>query len=311
MSGLGDALSVGGFRIGWSAVRRLPERAAHGLFDRIADVATARGGAGVQRLRSNYARVRPELDADELDRLVRAGMRSYMRYYCEAFRLPDRSADDVARGVRVVGDAAVREELAQGRPVVCFLGHMGNWDTAGAWGTRELAPVVTVAERLKPEEVYAEFLAFRESLGMTILPLTGGGDVFAQLRSHLTSPVLVPLLADRDLTARGIEVDLCGHRARVAAGPAALALATGAVLHPVSIHYEPVPGSTWRQRVVITFHDKACDPGRGTTRERATAMTQQCADALGAAIREHTADWHMLQRVFVEDLDERTPARSA
>jgi len=204
--------------------------------------------------------------------------------------------------VRVVGDAPVRAELAAGRPVVCFLGHLGNWDTAGAWGTREIAPVVTVAERLKPEEVYAEFLAFRESLGMTILPLTGGGDVFAQLRSHVTQPVLVPLLADRDLTARGIEVDLCGHRARVAAGPAALALATGAALHPVSIHYELVPGSAWHRRIVITFHDRVCDPARGRTRDRAIAMTQSCLDALGGAIREHTEDWHMLQRVFVEDL---------
>jgi KDO2-lipid IV(A) lauroyltransferase len=196
----------------------------------------------------------------------------------------------------------VRAELASGQAVVCFLGHMGNWDTAGAWGCHDLGEVVTVVERLKPEEVYAEFLAFRESLGMTILPLTGGGDVFAQLRSHVTRPVLVPLLADRDLTAKGIEVDLCGHRARVAAGPAALALATGAALHPVSIHYELVPGSSWRRRIVITFHDRVCDPATGTTRERATAMTQQCADALGGAIREHTEDWHMLQRVFVEDL---------
>jgi KDO2-lipid IV(A) lauroyltransferase len=305
---LGDVVAVAGFRLGWGAVRRLPERAAYALFDRVADVSVARGGSGVRRLRSNYAKVRPELGEAELDALVRRGMRSYMRYYCEAFRLPDRSRQELADGVRVVGDAPVRAELAAGRPVVCFLGHLGNWDTAGAWGTREMAPVVTVAERLKPEEVYAEFLAFRESLGMTILPLTGGGDVFAQLRSHVTRPVLVPLLADRDLTARGIEVDLCGHRARVAAGPAALALATGAALHPVSIHYELVPGSAWHRRIVITFHDRVCDPAKGTTRERATAMTQGCVDALGGAIREHTDDWHMLQRVFVEDLDERTPA---
>jgi KDO2-lipid IV(A) lauroyltransferase len=305
---LGDTLAVGGYRLGWGAVRRLPERAAYGLFDRLADAATARGGTGVRRLRANYARVRPELGPAELDALVRAGMRSYMRYYCEAFRLPDRSADEIARGVRVEGDAAIRAELAAGRPVVCFLGHMGNWDTAGAWGSRELGPVVTVAERLKPEEVYADFLAFRESLGMTILPLTGGGDVFAQLRSHLTSPVIMPLLADRDLTARGIEVDLCSHPARMAAGPAALAIATGAALHPVSIHYEPLDGSDWRQRVVITFHDRVADPREGTTRERATAMTQQCADVLGSAIQEHTADWHMLQRVFVADLDPAGPA---
>ena len=185
---------------------------------------------------------------------------------------------------------------------MCFLGHLGNWDLAGAWGTTDLAPVVTVAERLEPEEVYAEFLAFRESLGMTILPLTGGGDVFAQLRGHLTKPVLMPLLADRDLTDRGVEVDLCGHRSKMAAGPAALALATGAALHPVSIHYERLDRPSWKHRTVITFHDRVEVPTTGATRAKAVSMTQQCADALGAAIVEHTADWHMLQRVFLDDV---------
>lgn len=304
MSALGDALVVGGYRLGWAVVRRLPERAAYAIFDTVADLTVARGGKGVQRMRSNYAKVRPELAEAQLDALVRDGMRSYLRYYCEAFRLPDRTADELVATVRVVGDGPVRAELSAGRPVVCFLGHLGNWDTAGAWGTTALAPVVTVAERLKPESVYAEFLAFRESLGMTILPLTGGGDVFAELRGHLTRPVLVPLLADRDLTDRGIEVDLCGHRSKMAAGPAALSLATGARLFPVTIHYEPGDRS-WRHRVVITFHEPVEKPARGTTREKAVAMTQRCADVLGAGIREHTADWHMLQRVFLDDLEPR------
>lgn len=305
MTGLGDLLAVSGYRLGWGAVRRLPERTAYTVFDQIADLTAARGGKGVQRLRSNYARVRPGLREHELDALVREGMRSYLRYYCEAFRLPDRSPEEVAASVRVEGDSPVRAELAAGRPVVCFLGHLGNWDLAGAWGTTDLAPVVTVAERLEPEEVYAEFLAFRESLGMTILPLTGGGDVFAQLRGYLTKPVLMPLLADRDLTERGIEVDLCGHRSKMAAGPAALALATGAALHPVSIHYERLERPSWKHRTVITFHDRVAVPDSGTTRAKAVAMTQQCADALGAAIVEHTADWHMLQRVFLDDLAPR------
>ena len=184
-----------------------------------------------------------------------------------------------------------------------------------AWGTTAIGPVVTVAERLEPEEVYAEFLAFRESLGMTILPLTGGGDVFAQLRGHLTEPVLMPLLADRDLTDRGVEVNLCGHRSKMAAGPAALSLATGAALHPVSIHYERLDRPSWKHRIVITFHERVEVPTTGATRAKAVAMTQQCADALGAAIVEHTADWHMLQRVFLDDLapraDESAPADHA
>lgn len=299
MSVVSDVLAVGGYRLGWGAVRRLPERAAYATFEQLADLTVARGGTGVQRLRANYARVRPELSERELDDLVKAGMRSYLRYYCEAFRLPDRTAQELRAAVRVEGDAPVRELLAQGRPVLCFLGHLGNWDLAGAWGARELGPVVTVAERLKPEAVYADFLAFRESLGMTILPLTGGPDVFAELRAHLTGPVVMPLLADRDLTARGVEVDLCGHRSSMAAGPAALSLASGAPLFPVSIHYEPVPGLTWRHRIVITFHEPVEPPGSGPTRAKATAMTQACADVLGAAIRAHTEDWHMMQRVFL------------
>jgi KDO2-lipid IV(A) lauroyltransferase len=88
----------------------------------------------------------------------------------------------------------------------------------------------------------------------------------------------------------------------MAAGPAALSLASGAALFPVSIHYEPMEQPSWRHRVVITFHERVTVPTSGATRAKAVAMTQQCADALGGAIREHTQDWHMLQRVFLEDL---------
>ena len=160
-----------GLRAGFAAVRALPSPAAYRLFDLIADVSARRGGKGVDRLRSNYARVRPELGERELAALVRAGMRSYMRYYCNAFRLADRSQDELAAAVRMVGDEPIREALASGSGCVLFMGHLGDWDTGGAWSSEHLAPVTTVAERLEPEEVFRDFLEFRESLGMTIIPL--------------------------------------------------------------------------------------------------------------------------------------------
>jgi lauroyl/myristoyl acyltransferase len=279
-------------------VRRMPERAAYRLFDAVADLTVARGGA--ERMRANYARVRPELDDAALDALVKEGMRRYLRYYCEAFRLPDLGPDDLAERVRAEGDGPIREAM-DGGSVVCFLGHLGNWDLAGAWGSVHLGHVTTVAERLEPEEVFEEFLAFREGLGMTILPLTGGPDVFSALRRALRTPgTIVPLLADRDLTARGVEVEFCGRAARMAAGPAVLALAERRPLHPVSIRHER-RGDGWG--IVITFHPAVEVPATGTTRDRALAMTQECADVLGAVVAEHTEDWHMLQRVFLEDLD--------
>jgi len=279
----------------------VPSRLAYAAFDLIADISWRRRGKGVERMRSNYAVVRPELSPVELDALVRAGMRSYLRYWCDSFRLPDRSVDDLIHGVRAVGDEPVRSHLRSGRSAVMFLGHLGNWDFGGAWSTTQLAPVTTVAERLKPEELFDEFVAFREGLGMRILPLTGGSDVFRELTKACRAGALVALLADRDLTNGGIEVDFCGERARMAVGPAALALNTGAALHPCIVHYEAHPrGQGWR--TVVTFHEAVTPPTQGTSREKIHAMTQACADVLSQAVREHTEDWHMMQRVFTKDL---------
>jgi phosphatidylinositol dimannoside acyltransferase len=302
VSAVADQARLTAYRTGWRVVRLMPEGAAYRLFDVLAARVHRRGGRQVDRLRSNYAVVRPELGDAALEDLVREGLRSYLRYWCDAFRLADRSPDELALMVRCVGDAPVRAAVAAGQGQVFFLGHLGNWDTAGAWATCHLSPVTTVAERLRPEELYAEFLAFRRRLGMTILPLTGERGVFERLQDAVRGGAIVPLLADRDLSSTGVEVDLCGRRAAVAAGPAALALSTGAPLRPVTVHYElrpDRPAGPAAYRIVVTFGEEAADPGTGTRAERIRAMTQQCVDALAVTMTEHTADWHMMQRVFV------------
>jgi KDO2-lipid IV(A) lauroyltransferase len=308
-----DRLQVAGFQIGWYAVRRLPEPAAYLAFDALADVLVRRGGKGLTRLRANYARVRPELGERELDALVSEGMRSYMRYFCEAFRLNDLSAEQLADIVRTSGDGPVRELLAQGRSVVVFIAHMGNWDLAGAWSTLHLAPVTTVAERLEPEEVFQGFLDFRESLGMTILPLTGGPDPFVGLKAAAGRGDFIALVADRDLTRNGVEVDFCGQRARMAKGPAVLSVLTGAPLFAASIYYtraERGHGIGGRH-VFVEFSEQIERPQGVPTAVAVESMVADCAAHLEAGIREHTADWHMLQRVFAEDLDPARTPRAA
>jgi lauroyl/myristoyl acyltransferase len=294
----------------WGLVRRLPEPVAYRLFDLVADVVWRRRGTAVQRLESNLRRARPDADAGALRELSREGMRSYLRYWCDAFRLPDWDTDRVVRSVRVEGEHHLRDNVGDGgRGVVGALMHMGNWDHAGAWATLTGAPVVTVAERLRPERLYERFLAYREGLGMEILPLTGGdGDLLDVLSARLRAGRLVPLLADRDLRASGIEVDLLGAATRMPPGPAMLALRTGAALHPVSIWHEdpgPEAGRRARPRLVIRFHDEVTVPTQGRTREKVTSMTQQVADVFGDAIRAHPQDWHMLQPLWLDDLPPR------
>lgn len=306
MTRLRERVTVLGFLLAWRVLRLIPARLAYRLFDIVADRTTTGDGTSVQRLRANYARVRPDLAEDELQDITAKGVRAALRYYLEAFRLPSVSGDDVDRLVRWEGAMPeLKDELLAGRPVLCFLGHTGNWDLAGVWCARHLGPVVTVAERLEPEEMFRAFLDYRESLGMRILPAQNG--TFDALRAQLDTgePVVMPLLADRDLSATGVEVQLCGHAVRMAAGPAALAVESGYRLHPVTLRHERV-GRDWG--MVITIHDAVDVPPAGTP-GAVQQVTQSCAGAFGAAISEHTQDWHMMQRVFVDDLDAGTDDR--
>ncbi|NHC13951.1 phosphatidylinositol mannoside acyltransferase [Motilibacter sp. E257] len=290
-------LTLAGYSAGWALVRRLPERAAYALFGALADVAVRRGGRGVRRLEANLRRAAPAAGPDELAALVRAGMRSYLRYWCDTFRMSDWPRERVMATTTVVDGHHVSEALAAGRGFIGALPHMGNWDHAGAWAAAVHAPVLSVAERLRPEELYDRFVAHRRRLGISVLPLTGGGALVPALRDWLRANRIVCLLTDRDLSATGVEVQLLGERARVAPGPAILALQTGAPLHPITVAYD-------ERGIVVTFHPRVVPPAAGTTRQRVQAMCQQVADAFGAAITAAPQDWHMLQRVFVADLSQ-------
>jgi lauroyl/myristoyl acyltransferase len=304
-----ERLSYLGYRGGWSAVRHIPEGAAYRAFRGIADVAWRRRGPSVQRLEANLSRALGTTDEEELREASRLGMRSYLRYWCDAFRLPDWDTGRIVGRVHVIGEEALREALGSGRGVVAALPHMGNWDHAGAWGALTGIPVTTVAERLRPEALYERFLSFRRGLGMEIVPLTGGdGDVFQILSARLSGGAMVPLLADRDLSRRGIGVKLFGESTRMPPGPAVLAMRTGAALVPTTLYYE---GDEPDHRLVIHFHPEV-DPSAGGARgaERVAVLTQRVADTFSEGIAAHAEDWHMLQPLFVADLEAGDPRRA-
>jgi KDO2-lipid IV(A) lauroyltransferase len=298
-----ERLVLWAYTAGWRVVRTLPERPAYLLFSVAAQFVWLRQGRGVRQLEANLSRIVPDASPLKLKALSRKGMHSYLRYWCDAFRLPDWSHERIVSTCRAEGDGPVRAALASGRGVVMALSHSGNWDHAGAWSTLALAKVTTVAERLRPEELYERFLSFRERLGMEVLPLTGSGEIFGTLVRRLRTGGFVPLLADRDLTATGVPVTIFGETARMAAGPASLALVTDAALFPVSIRYERLkrPDAAARWGIVVHFHPEVEPPDGAPRAEKIQAMTQACADALASGIAAHPQDWHMLQRVFVAD----------
>ena len=274
----------------------MPEPAAEAVFRQMADVLWRRRAGGVVQLERNLQRVHPDADHEEIRELSRAGMRSYMRYWCEAFRLPSWSRARIQETFILERQYLLDEALDRGGALM-IPGHMANWDHAGAWAALTYGSVSSVAERLKPKKLFEKFLAYRRRLGMDILG-TGEPDVLRQLTRRLRDGKLVALMGDRDIGRSGVHVDFFGEPASFPAGPALLAMMTDVPLHPVTMWFD---GDLARGYV----HDRIEMPTGGERDDNIRTITQQLARGWESGIREHSADWHMLQRVWVADLTPR------
>jgi KDO2-lipid IV(A) lauroyltransferase len=298
-----------GYAAGWGAVKALPEPVAARAFRAAADAATVRNGAGVRQLRKNLRRVvGPAVSELRMDRIVGEALRSYSRYWLETFRLPRMDAADVVRRAEQAteGIEHIDAAMARGKGLIVALPHMGNWDVAALWLVHHGVPFTTVAERLKPESLFDRFVAYRESLGMEVLALTGGERPPADVLSErLRAGKAICLVADRDLSRNGVEVQFFGEATRMPGGPALLAATTGATLLPVSLWFRDDGG--WGQRICAPLEV----PVEGALRDRVAATTQRLADVFAREIAEHPTDWHMLQRLWLADLPPRPAAVDA
>ncbi|BDB43241.1 phosphatidylinositol mannoside acyltransferase [Mycobacterium kiyosense] len=278
---------------GWMAVRALPEFAARNAFDAGARYAARRGGP--LQLRKNLARVLGVKPAAVPDSLMRESLASYARYWREAFRLPTMDLRALTERLDSCtgGQDNLNGALAQGRGVVLALPHSGNWDMNGVWLAQTYGTFATVAERLKPESLYRRFIDYREGLGFEVIPHSGGErPAFEVLAERLRDNQIVALMAERDLTRTGVEVDFFGEPTRMPAGPAKLAIATGAALLPSHCWFE---GDSWACNMQTPL-----DTSSGDVR----AITQALADEFARNIAAHPADWHMLQPQWLADLSD-------
>jgi lauroyl/myristoyl acyltransferase len=301
-----DRLADVGFAAGWGAVKMLPEGLVRRGFAAVGTRTARREGEKVRQLRANLRVVTGgRLSEAELDDLTLRAMRSYTRYWEEVFRLPTIGADRIVRNCIADGEEHLARVRGEGRGHVLALPHSGNWDVAGVWLVHWLGgPFMTVAERLKPESLFRRFLEYRESLGMRVVPLTGGERPSSTvLREWLDDGGSVCLVCDRDFGRGGVPVRFFGRPTTMPAGPALLAVQTGAALLPVVCQFTE---HGWRW----VIHPEVPVAAEGRLRDRVTAAMQGVADAFTETIPERPEDWHMLGRIW-SDVPRDAPRKGA
>jgi lauroyl/myristoyl acyltransferase len=286
-----ELLSYFAYLVGWKLIGFLPERTAYRFFQYLAHRMYRSNGRSVKRLRTNLSIVKPDITSLDLELLVMQGLESYMRYWCDTFRIHKWSAQRIETTVTTTNDHLLRDPMAQGRGVVIALPHSGNWDHAGAYFCQQGIPLVTVAEVLKPERLFQKFLQYRTSMGFEVLALDSRA--FATLIRRAKEKRLIALVADRDLSESGIPVTFFNRNTRMPAGPALLAIKTGIPLVVAHISYTAIG-------IHIDFTE--VKPWlSGDDDEKISKTVAAIAAIFESGISAHPQDWHMLQKIWVEE----------
>ena len=276
----------------WKVIGVLPEKSAYKLANIISDQIYNKNGKGVKRLRSNYQRVMPNISDLQLDKLTKDGMRSYLRYWFDTFRLNKWSKSRIIETTFVVRENLLRDPVETKKGCIIALPHAGNWDHAAAYFCSTGIPLTAVVEKLKPEAIFKKFLAYRQSIGIDAI--SHKEKTIPILMDRLNQGKLIALVADRDMSRNGIEVNFLGGIAKMPAGPAILAIKTGSPLITAYIRYLD-------KGIEITFDETIKLPVTGSEEEQIKIVTQSMADNFARRIKDSPVDWHMLQRIWVDE----------
>lgn len=276
----------------WQFIKVIPEKSAYWLFENLGKIFLNRDGKAVKRYRSNLQVVKPSASDQEIEQLLVDGISSYFRYWCDTFRFPKWNKERILKTVQTSNEHLLQDPIAAGTGVIVALPHSGNWDHAGAYFCAQGIPLVTVAERLKPEKLFKKFLSYRQAIGMEVLPLDT--KTLPTLSTRLNEGKLIALVSDRDLSRNGIQVDFFGKKAKMPIGAAFLSLRTGAPLITAHVTYT-------KYGIQIDFLGPLTPRISGTIEDQGKDLLQQCADNFAQGILKNPEDWHMLQRIWIED----------
>ncbi|HEX3541040.1 MAG TPA: hypothetical protein VHT75_11435, partial [Acidimicrobiales bacterium] len=170
--------------------------------------------------------------SEEID----AAFASYARYWGESLRLPGSSPAEIDAGMSWEGIGRISQAVQDGRGAILALPHLGGWEWGGFWMAQQGFAMTVVVEALQPPELFEWFARFRRSLGMDVVAV-GPAAAMSVVRA-LRAGGVVCLLCDRNLGGGGVEVDFFGERTLLPAGPATLALRTGAALLPSAVYFD-------------------------------------------------------------------------
>lgn len=285
------------FRIGAAIFGTLPESAVRRIGYRAGALASTRKKANRSLLAGHMRRVLgSEASETEVQESVDGMYRSYGRYWAETFWFQPKRRNAILKSVERINFEPVHEAKAAGRGIVFALPHVGNWEIAGLIAEDLDLNLMAVAETLPNQRITDWFLEVRAKFGIDIV-LTSDPARRTKMIRRLNEGGALALLADRDVTGKGIPVVFFGEDTTMPAGPTALAELTDSALIPVVVYFRDGPGYR------IEVGDRIQIPAAETRADRVRLGAQLVAEALENQIRKQPSQWHLFQPNWPSDVE--------
>lgn len=291
-AGLAGSMQYRTWQIVSAIIRRLPPRVSYGIAFVIGSATYYLWPRGRRAMHRNYRRVLRGASAAEVRGVARRSLVNYCCYLADFVRFPALTAEQLSASV--AGDTdfeALDKALARGRGAVIVCMHFGNWDLgAGAAAARQY-PLTVVAETFSDPRLDAMVAGSRTRLGMQIIKMEKAGPSLVRALKHNG---LLALLIDRPVPGDGVKVTFFGEEVEVPAGPARLALRTGAMVVPTAFA-RVAPNAL----AVTTLTDFGIESkATADNPHDVQTLTQAIMDAHERFIRQYPDQWYMFREMW-------------
>ena len=281
-----------GFRILQRMIEALPRRLGYALAIMVARAAWVASRTARRRLEFNLRRALPEKTERDIRHLAWRNFRDHSKAYADLMRLPRMKVEDLKPILVIEGEEHLASALAHGKGVWVVSAHMGSWEIAAATWAATIAPVSLFAEVLEPAEMYDWYRRTRARLGISVLPLTGGG--IRKVMRALDSNEMVVTAIDRDVLGTGIQLDFFGHPASIPTGPAEISLRRGTPILPVYIYRLP------DDRLKAVGLPPVLEEPTGDPEADVRRVTARLLRHLEEFIRAHPDQWHLPHAIWAD-----------
>jgi KDO2-lipid IV(A) lauroyltransferase len=251
--------------------------------------------------KQNFSHVLGKPTSDpEVRRVARQAMRNFACYLRDVMIYPSLSVKELEQRITFHTEEHFTQALALGKGAIIVSAHFGNMDMPGALLARKFKPVTLVSETLRPQQLMDFLTRVRAAHNVILFPYDRAPrKIIEALKRNEMTAFLLDFGVTHHFDLVTVPVTFCSTPTRFPAGPAQLALLTGA---PIIVGHSRVSADG---HIDVYTTPPIVVTRSGNRRKDMQETMQEIARRMEDFIRAHPDQWYIFRPMWEKSSRER------